>query len=466
MPFMNGVLYARQSLTRDGSESIPEQLDRMREAAERLKITVVAELVEAKSTGAFKNRGRDRAEWARLLTMIQLGQADAVIAYKSDRLSRGGGPGWAPLLTAAEKAGLNLDRFVATPNGWMSEFEIGIRATMDREESKKTSERLLDVRAREAKQGKVRRGRYRRFGYEDDCITPNPVEAALVGEATRRVLAGETPYAVVTDWDKRDIPTVSGQRWRSQSLINLLRHGHNAGFREHNGVIVGKGEQTPILDEDTYILLIAALRPRRHIGRMVRVSAVSGVLYCKACNKRLHILKKQSGTRMFRCRRETGLNGCGGIYITATLVENEVKERVLSALADPKFRKMLNTVARDGASRKKDDSIAAKIRGVEQKQERLIDLYEEGDLDKPTYRRRKTALEAELAALEQAMRSHVGNPLLASLPKTYDELVVKWEAHDPIWRHAVVRLVIRRIDVKPSVGGRWDPARLEWDLVA
>jgi hypothetical protein len=31
----------------------------------------------------------------------------------------------------------------------VSEFEIGIRATMDREESKKTSERMTAVRARE-----------------------------------------------------------------------------------------------------------------------------------------------------------------------------------------------------------------------------------------------------------------------------------------------------------------------------
>ena len=69
------------------------------------------------------------------------------MAYKSDRLSRGGGPGWAPLIEAFEQAGCDTDHAVLTPSGWLSEFEIGIRASMDREESKKLSDRMRDVRA-------------------------------------------------------------------------------------------------------------------------------------------------------------------------------------------------------------------------------------------------------------------------------------------------------------------------------
>jgi hypothetical protein len=61
-----------------------------------------------------------------------------VIAYKTDRLSRGGGPGWAPLVDAFEAAGRDPDKAVATTDGWVSDFEIGIRSAMDREESKKT----------------------------------------------------------------------------------------------------------------------------------------------------------------------------------------------------------------------------------------------------------------------------------------------------------------------------------------
>jgi DNA invertase Pin-like site-specific DNA recombinase len=153
-----GAIYVRQSLTRDGSESMDIQLQACRIAADQLGVTAVAELVEKPSTSGYRNRGKDRAKFNELLALIRGGQIRCVVAYKTDRLSRGGGPGWAPLLEAFENAGVNLDRAVATPGGWVSEFEIGIRATMDREESKKTSERMLE--ANDTEQHSVERVRH------------------------------------------------------------------------------------------------------------------------------------------------------------------------------------------------------------------------------------------------------------------------------------------------------------------
>ena len=55
------------------------------------------------STSGYKNRGKDRPEWPRLLELVRLRKVEVVVALKTDRLSRGGGPGWAPtLLEAAE----------------------------------------------------------------------------------------------------------------------------------------------------------------------------------------------------------------------------------------------------------------------------------------------------------------------------------------------------------------------------
>ncbi|MBV8984202.1 MAG: recombinase family protein, partial [Acidimicrobiia bacterium] len=150
------ILYVRQSITRDRSESIPTQIERCTSAAAALGAEIVDTLVEPPSTSGYKDRGRRRPKFLDLLERIRGGDAKAVMAYKSDRLSRGGGPGWAPLIEAFEDAGCDVDRAVLTPNGWLSEFEIGIRASMDREESRKLSERMTDVRAREAREGKPR----------------------------------------------------------------------------------------------------------------------------------------------------------------------------------------------------------------------------------------------------------------------------------------------------------------------
>lgn len=96
------ALYARQSITREGSASLDVQVEACREAAARLKLEVVAELVEAPSTSGYSNRGRNRPKFGELLDRIRRGEVDCVVAYKTDRLSRGGGPGWAPLVDAFE----------------------------------------------------------------------------------------------------------------------------------------------------------------------------------------------------------------------------------------------------------------------------------------------------------------------------------------------------------------------------
>ena len=154
----------------DGSESIDNQIETCRIAAERMGVKVVSVLAEPPSTSGYKNRGKSRAKFKELLTGFTNGDWQMVMAYKTDRLSRGGGPGWAPLLEAIEKANLDLDRAVATPSGFIAEFEIGIRATMDREESKKHSERMADMTARKAIQGLPHSGGRRPFGYEEDRV--------------------------------------------------------------------------------------------------------------------------------------------------------------------------------------------------------------------------------------------------------------------------------------------------------
>ena len=98
------VIYARQSKTRDGSESIDAQIEACRTACERLGFEVVAVLAEPPSTSGYKNRGKSRSKFKLLLAGFAEGNWEMVMAYKTDRLSRGSGPGWAPILETIEKA--------------------------------------------------------------------------------------------------------------------------------------------------------------------------------------------------------------------------------------------------------------------------------------------------------------------------------------------------------------------------
>src|SRR6516162_7065438 len=71
---------------------------------------------------------------------------------------------------------------------WMSEFEIDIRATMDSEESRKTSDRLKEQRQRASRRGAPMPGGRRPFGFERDGVTINEAEADLIREAVARLL--------------------------------------------------------------------------------------------------------------------------------------------------------------------------------------------------------------------------------------------------------------------------------------
>jgi len=467
------ALYARQSVTPSkkgkvevligGSVSLDEQVRQCRDAAPRLGLEVAAELVEKPSTSGYKQRGRGRPKFKELLELIRSRRVDCVMAYKTDRLSRGGGPGWAPLLEAFEQAGRNLDRAVATPEGWVSEFELGIRATMDREESKKTSERMTAVRAREAREGKPRPSGQRGFGYSSDWRAVEEAEAVLIREAVERILRGESAYAVATDWNARGIPSVNGKQWSVSVLVNILRSARIAGLREHNGAAVAHGQWPAIIDPQTHDQLRAVLAPKRRRGEpRARVYPLVGILRCGLCGGPLRSLIRENGTASYACRRLPGLGGCGRIRIKAEPVEAHVKELVLGMLADPRTREVLAALQPDEAD---DDaaSIAQQIGDIEARRERLVDLYLGGDLDKRAYRRRVQELDAELHGAEAVFADRASRRTLVGIPKDYDALEEQWDARGIEFQRLLIEAVLEPITVRPAAARgrkRFDPERL------
>ena len=468
-----GAIYARQSVTRPskgraevligGSVSLDEQVRQCREAAPRLGIDVVVDLVEKPSTSGYKERGRNRPEFKELLEHIRTGRIDCVIAYKTDRLSRGGGPGWAPLLEAFEQAGRDLDRAVATPGGWVSEFEIGIRATMDREESKKTSERMTAVRAREAREGKPRPSGQRGFGYSLDWMTIDEAEAALIREAADRVLRGESTYAIATDWNSRGVPTVNAKQWSVNVLLTILRSPRIAGLREHHSGVVAEGTWPAIVDRSTHEQLKAALAPKpRRRGPRPRKYALAGILRCALCGGPLRSLIRENGVASYACRKLPGNGGCGRIRIKAEPVEAHVKEMVLGMLADPTTRDVL--VALQPEEIDGDVvSIGEQVRAIQTRRERLVDLYVGGDLDKSSYRRRSDELDAELHVAELAFADRLTHSTLVGIPTTYEALEEQWDEKGIEFQRLLIEAVLEPITVKPAaVRGRkrFDAGRL------
>lgn len=452
------AVYARQSITREGSASLDVQVESCREAAQRLKVDVVAELIEAPSTSGYQNRGRSRPKFQELLDLIRAGEVDCVIAYKTDRLSRGGGPGWAPLVDAFEAAGRDPDKAVATVDGWVSEFEIGIRSAMDREESKKTSDRMLAVRAREAREGIPRIVGRRPYGFSEDYSEHVPMEVERIHEAAERVLAGESLWSIVTDWDAQGVPTVTGSGWTVTTLQSILTSGRIAGLREHKGVVVAKGQWEPIIDEDLHERLVRALAPKRKL-RKVRTYPLTGFLRCGKCGAPLKSLGRENGGRSYACRKGPGLGGCGGIRIQAQGVEDHVRDVVCGMLADPETRAALASIGENS-----DDgqaSLIEELRAVEAKRQRLVDLYTDGDIDRAEFRTRREEFDEQARAIEAQMSQRSGSQVLTEVPTTFDDLVKAWEERGPEFQRRLAEALLHPITVKPVGHQRkFNPDRL------
>ena len=442
------ALYARQSITREGSASLDVQIEACREAAKRLKVDVVVELVEPPSTSGYQNRGRSRPKFGELLELIRTGEIDCVIAFKTDRLSRGGGPGWAPLVDAFETAGRDPDRAVATTDGWVSEFEIGIRSAMDREESKKTSDRMQAVRAREAKEGVPRIGGRRPYGYSRDMSEHIQAEVLRIEEAADRVLAGESVWSICTDWNKAGVPTVTGKAWTVQTLTSILTSPRIAGFRAHRGKVVGEGQWKRIVDEDRHDALVAALAPRKSKPRKGRTYPLVGFLVCGKCGGPLRSLTRENGGRSYACRKGPGMGGCGGIRIQANGLEAYVRDLICGMLADPVTRAAMAELAPVTTPGSTSDALA----DLQIRRERLIDLYTDGDIDRATFRSRQAKLDDQIRAAEAERAG--GRADMPSIPSTFEELVATWDESGIDFQRRLVEVLVDSVTVMPATSRR------------
>ncbi len=420
---------------------------------------MVVELVEAPSTSGYQNRGRSRPKFQELLTLIRQREVDCVIVYKTDRLSRGGGPGWAPLVDAFEAAGRDPDRTVATADGWVSEFEIGIRSAMDREESKKTSDRMLAVRAREAREGAPRIGSRRAYGFSHDMVEHIPEEVARIREAADRVLMGESTWSICVDWNAQGVPTVTGRPWSVQSLRTILGSGRIAGLREHQGVVVARGQWDPVITEGQREALLMALAPSRSKPRKGRTYPLTGLMRCGLCGFPLRSLQREAGRRSYACRKGPGLDGCGRIRIRAVELEEYVRDLICGMLADPVTRAAMAKLDTGGDG---DTLLLEALREIDQRRQRLVDLYTDGDIDRSSFRTRRDRLDDESRAIEDHIANRAGTYVVAGMPGSCDELVAAWNEQGIDFQRKLIEALLHPIVVNPATSRKraFDPTRV------
>jgi site-specific DNA recombinase len=182
----------------------------------------------------------------RMLADLAAGLRDAVVIYNVDRLTR------QPFLfeeflkvceqqhvTRLGSVGGDID--LATSDG---QFMARVLVAQAKKSSDDTSRRIRRAFDEKAANGQWKHGGLRPFGYDWDesagTIVPVRAEAALIREAAKRVLAGDSRRAITVDWHRKGLLTSEGKPWSITRLANLLRSPRIAGLRVHRGEVVGK----------------------------------------------------------------------------------------------------------------------------------------------------------------------------------------------------------------------------------
>lgn len=366
-----------------------------------------------------------------------------------------------PLVDAFEDAGRDPDKTVATTDGWVSEFEfeIGTRSAMDREESKKTSDRMLAVRAREAREGVPRIAGRRAYGWNYDMTEHVPEEVARIHEAAERVLASESVWSICDDGNTQGVPTVTGRPW---TITSILTSGRIAGLREHKGVLVAMGQWEPIVTEEQHQALVVALAPKRAKPRKGRTYPLTSLMRCGLCGGRMRSLQREGGRRTYACRKGPGLDGCGRVSIRAPELEQYVRDLICGMLADPVTRAAMARLD-TGDEDEGDGSLLEALREIDERRQRLIDLYTDGDIDRASFRTRKDRLDDEAREVEAQIANRTGTRVLAEVPGTYEEFVAAWEERGIDFQRRLIETLLHPIVVNPARSRKraFDPGRLE-----
>ncbi|MEU2002001.1 recombinase family protein [Rhodococcus sp. NPDC019627] len=259
--------------------------------------------------------GKPRPGYTAMLDALRRGEAEAIIAWHTDRLHRSP----AELETFINLCETNhvtvrtvqsgeLD--LSTPAGQMTARIVGAVARHEIDHARK---RMSSAHAQSAKNGNAH-GRVP-WGYKavvDDVSgsiinrVPHPQNAPIIQEAARRILAGETGYSIAKSFNERGVPTPQGgARWHTWGIHTMVKSPTYAGFRTHKGFVT-KGTWEPIItaeDHEKIVALLSKPGRRSHRGTEPKY-LLSGIAICGVCKSVVH-RNKSHGRDAYTCSANT-----------------------------------------------------------------------------------------------------------------------------------------------------------------
>lgn len=451
------VIYCRISSDQRGEGlGVARQEAEARELCKRHGWTVV-NVYSDNDISAWSAR-KVRPAYRDMLAAIKRDEVDVVVAWHPDRLHRQTRE-LVSFIDLVEAHHVAVETVTAgtldlsTPTGRMQARIVGTVAEF---ESEHKSERIRSKLKENAAKGR-HHGGSRPYGWNNDRVTLDPTEAAVVRDAARRALAGASMRSIARALNEAGHATATGKPWRDVNVRDMLMRGRNAGLRMHHGETVGKGQWEPILDEATHLQLKAILTaPGRRTtpGRDGKVHLLTTIASCAVCGGPAEVaLGNYAGgerRRVYRCRP-------GHVIRQQAELDAFVGALVIERLSRPDARELLRHPEQTDTT---TDALAEAER-LRHRLDEAAEAYAAGVLTLAQLETVTRSLRPKIGGLEavaaDAGRVRVLAPMLERDPAE------AWGQLLPEQRRAVVALLMR-IVLHPSKGRKnsWETVDIEW----
>ena len=414
-------LYARKSTEDDDKQvmSIEAQLYELREFAHKENLEILTEFQESKSA---KTPGRE--QFAQMMTRIEAGEANGVLAWHPDRLARNSIDG-GRVIYAVDTQKVTSLRFPTfwfepTPQGlFMLQVAFG--------QSKYFSDNLTQNVKRGMRQ-KVRRGEWLTkapFGYVNNPrtrnIEPHPVHSKIIVKAFEEYAKGEHGLVSLADFlALHGVTTGKGTPLGKASIKRILSNRAYLGFVKHQDEWFD-GSFAPIISpklfEAVQKVLVQRERPRKR--KVKHDFPFVGIFECGECGS-MFTAQWATGKcggkyRYYRCTKKKGT--CSQGYLREDVLADQLKEQLHSILlCDAYTDYMLGKVEEwelneKTASQSGVQNLLDSIKASEARMDKLVESYLDGDIPKDLYLKKKDEImRATLSSKEKKKDfAHQGN---------------------------------------------------------
>lgn len=421
---MRYFVYARKSQEDDGRQvqSIGDQLKIAGELAAAAGVEIAAVFQEAKSA---KRPGRPI--FNEMIARIEDGEADGIIAWHPDRLSRNAVDAGViiDLLDRGKIADLKFQtyKFENTPEGkWMLNIVLG------------QSKYQVDKLSTDVKRGirsKLEKGHYPQVappGYRNNLvehtIEADPERFEMIQRAMKLVLTGAYSGPQALDilnnqWGFRTIRRAkSGGKPLARSTFHRMLTGvFYTGLMEHKGQLF-PGKHPAMLTQEEFDSIQRVLG-RRNVLQQKREFDFTGLIRCGSCGclitaetKRKHYKGTNRTVKYtyYHCTNAKG--GCSKRSVTHTYIETQIQQLLSRVTLHPgAVRWCLDPAQRwheqeAGFSHETMESLQQALAGAQRKKTNLIQtqLEDPGTFTASEFKEAKDHLQGEINRLHIEIR--------------------------------------------------------------